>query len=77
MLQNDRLYLRAISDRGLTQNGEILKAGDIVIVNHGDSFTTPVRPGKTLTFGTKFKISRDVVTQICFGIGRDPIRGNN
>jgi hypothetical protein len=77
MLQNDRLYLRAITDRGLTQNGEILKSGDIVVVNHGDTFATPVQTSKTLTFSTKFKLSRDEVRQIRFEVGRDLIRRNN
>jgi hypothetical protein len=64
VIQNDRLHLRAISDKGLAHNGEIQPAGATVIVSDGDSLTTPVRPGQTLTFMVKFKVSSGSVRQI-------------
>lgn len=70
MIQNDRLYLKALSDRAFTQNGDALKSGDIVVVNHGDSFSMPVKPGKAFAFGVKFRITGDKVKQIRFELGK-------
>jgi hypothetical protein len=70
VIQNDRLYVRALSDKGIAQNGVVLKAGEIVVVNHGDSFLTPARPGKTVNFSTKFRITGDEVKQIRFEMGK-------
>jgi hypothetical protein len=70
MIQNDQLYLRALSDRTLTQNGIALKAEEIVVVNHGDLFATPARPGKTAAFTVKFRITGDEVRQIRFETGK-------
>jgi hypothetical protein len=70
MIMNDRLYLRVLSDRPLTQNDDALKSGGVVVVNHGDSFSMPVKPGKTFTFGVKFRITGDKVRQIRFELGK-------
>lgn len=70
IIQNDRLYVRALSDTALTKNSVALKAADIAVVNHGDSFTAPVKPGKTITFGTKFRITGDEIKQIRFELSK-------
>jgi hypothetical protein len=74
MIQNDRLYVRAFSDTALAKNGLALKAGDLVVVNHGDSFTLPVKPIKTVSFDTKFRITGDEVKQIRFEMGKNSAR---
>jgi hypothetical protein len=66
--------VRALSDTALTRNGVALKAGDPVVVNHGDSFALPVKSIKTISFGTKFRITGDEVKQIRFELGRNPAR---
>jgi hypothetical protein len=66
IVQNDRLYLRTLSENAMTHNGEILKAGVLVDIADGDSFTTPVRPSKTVSFVVKFKVFRDRISQIRF-----------
>jgi hypothetical protein len=73
IIQNDRLNLRALSDKAIAQNGVALKSGDIVVVNNGDSFATPVRSSKAITFGTKFKIIGDEVKQIGFELGKSRV----
>jgi hypothetical protein len=70
VIQNDRLHLRALSDKALAHNGVALKEGDVIVVNHGDTFTTPLKPGKAITFGTQFKITGDEVKQIRFETGK-------
>jgi hypothetical protein len=70
MIQNDRLYVRALSDTALAKNGIALKAADIIVVNHGDTFTSPVKPGKNITFGTKFRITGDEIKQIRFELSK-------
>jgi hypothetical protein len=70
VIQNDRLYLRAISDKAVAHNGVALQAGNMAVVNHEDSFTIPARPGKAVAFGVKFRIMGDEVRQIRFQTGK-------
>jgi hypothetical protein len=70
MIQNDRLYLRALSDNAIAHNGVALQAGDIIVVNHDDTFATPVRPGKAVNFSAKFRMMGDEVKQIHFQMGK-------
>jgi len=70
MIQNDRLYVRALSDTALAKNGVALKAADSAVVNHNDSFTMPVKPGKTITFSTKYRITGDEIKQVRFELSK-------
>jgi hypothetical protein len=65
-LQNDRLYVRPLSENGLVHNGEILKPGALAVVMDGDSFATPANARKTVTFEVKFRTAAGLVTQIRF-----------
>jgi hypothetical protein len=73
IIQNDRLYVRALSDTALIKNGAALKEGDLVVVNHGDLFATPAKSAVTISFGTKFWITGDEVRQIRFEMGKNPV----
>jgi hypothetical protein len=70
MIQNDRLYLRALSDQAVSHNKVVLQSGVPVIVNHNDFFVTPIRPGKAVNFSVKFKTMGDDITQIRFQMGK-------
>ncbi|MGE5359745.1 MAG: FHA domain-containing protein [Bacteroidales bacterium] len=66
VLQNDRLYVRPVTDAGLSLNGEQLASGDMRVVGHGDRFTVAPGRSKTLAFVTAFNVSGDLVTAVRF-----------